>query len=252
MPVSGEIVSAQRGLYEIQELAVLAERAAKQQRHVVGLVDGTLILWNLEDKPRNFHDQIIEKYRESFDLLYDHQVPLMGYISQSGSADVINILRVGLCPEDPVNCDKCPYKGKQPELPCEPIAGVTDAVLFATVLQDGERSPIFKSSSEILKEYGRHTIYFFYLNVRSEIARIEIPQWVAQTSVLLDFVHAVAYDQTEKGQGYPVSLSEAHEQAIIRGNEREQFYRSLEQMYVRQGLPVNLSRKFIKKRNIGI
>jgi len=250
--VSGEVVSAQRGSLEIRELAAHSEQAAKQQRKVVGLTDGTLILWNLEGKPRDFQREILHNYLNSFEVMKSSQIPFMGYISQPRSADVINVLRVGLCPEHPTNCDKCPYKGKDQELPCEPIEGITDAVLFATVLQNGERSSTFRSSSAILDEYGIHTIYFFYLNVRAEIARIEIPKWVSQNTVLLDFVHAVAYDQAEKGQGYPVSLAEAHEQAIIRGNEREQFYRLLEQLYVRQGLQVNISRKAFKKRNVSI
>jgi hypothetical protein len=218
----------------------------------MGLTDGTLILWNLEGKPRDFQREILHNYLSSFEVMKSSQVPFMGYISQPGSADVINVLRVGLCPEHLTNCDKCPYKGKNQELPCEPIEGITDAGLFAPVLQDGERSSTFKSSSAILDEYGIHSIYFFYLNVGAEIARIEIPKWVSQNTVLLDFVHAVAYDQAEKGQGYPVSLIEAHEQAIIRGNEREQFYRLLEQLYVRQGLEVSMSRKAFKKRNVSI
>lgn len=252
MAVSGEIVSAQRGALEIRELAALSEQAVKQQRKVAGLTDGTLILWNLEGKPKNFQQEILHDYLRSFEVLKSYQVPFMGYISQPGSADIINVLRVGLCPEHSTNCDKCPYKGKHQELPCEPIEGVTDAVLFATVLQDGERSSTFKSSSAILDEYGIHRIYFFYLNVGAEIARIEIPKWVSQNPALLDFVHAMAYDQAEKGQGYPVSLAEAHEQAIIRGNEREQFYRLLEHLYVRQGLQVSISRKAFKKRNVSI
>jgi hypothetical protein len=218
----------------------------------VGLTDGTLILWNLEGKPRNFQQEILHSYLTSFELIKSYQVPFMGYISQPGSADVINVLRVGLCPEYPTNCDNCPYKGKQQELPCEPIEGITDAALFATVLQDGERSPVFKSSSAVLDEYGIHRIYFFYLNVGAEIVRIEIPKWIAQDSPLLNFVHTTAYNQADKGRGYPVSLAEAHEQAVIRGNEREQFYRLLEQLYIRQGLQVTLSRKFLKKRNVGI
>jgi hypothetical protein len=250
--ISGEIVSAQRGSLEIRTLAAISEQAAKEQRKVVGLTDGTLILWNLEGKPKNFQQEILQNYLRSFEVMKSYQVPFMGYISQPRSADVINVLRVGLCPEHPVNCDKCPYKGKNQELPCEPIEGLTDAVLFATGLRDGERSSTFKSSSAILDEYGSHVIYFFYLNVGAEIVRIEIPKWVSQNSALLDFIHAAAYDQAKKGRGYPVSLAEAHEQAIIRGNERDQFYRLLEQLYVRQGLQVNISRKAMKKRNVSI
>lgn len=250
--ITSEIVSAQRGILEIQELVALVEDAAMQQRTAIGLTDGTLILWKLADRPQQFQRNILQKYLVSFDRLYEHRVPFMGYISRPGSADVINLLRVGLCPENPTNCDRCPYKGKGEELPCEPIEGVTDAEMFSKILRKGERSSIFKSSSAILDHYRNHKVYFFYLHAGAEIARIEVPQWIAQNSSLLDFTHAAAYDQAQKGQGYPISLAEAHEQAIVRGNEREQFYRLLEQLYVHQGLEVSVSRKFLRKRNVGI
>lgn len=252
IPFNGEMISSLRGALEIQELAKFAEDAASEQRTVAGLTDGTLILWNLEGKPKNFQREILNFYLSSFEQLKVLRIPFMGYISQPGSADVVNVLRVALCPEHPTNCDRCPYRDGEKELPCEPIAGVTDAILFASILQKGERSSVFKSQSEILQEYGSHTVYFFYLHVGWEIVRIEIPRWVADSPEFLDLVHTIAYDQAEKGQGYPVSLSEAHERAVIRGNEREQFYRIIEQLYVREGLRVNISRKSFKKRNVNI
>jgi len=252
IPVNGDMISSLRGAFEVQELATYAGELALEDRRIVGLTDGTLILWNLEGKPKDFSRDILTRYLTSFDQLKSLHIPVMGYISQPGSADVVNVLRVALCPDNPTNCDRCPYKGSDRELPCEPLAGVTDAVLFAAVLQPGERSPIFGSRSDILREYGSHAIYFFYLHVGQEIVRVEIPQWVAQQDDLLDVAHGAAFDQAEKGQGYPVSLSEAHEQAVIRGNEREQFYRLLEQLYVREGLHVTMSRKSFKKRHVTI
>lgn len=252
IPVTPEVISALRGALEIEELAKFAKQATHEQCTAVGLTDGTLILWNLEGKPRDFRQEILRFYLTSFEQMKGMQVPLMGYISQPGSADVINVLRVALCPQHPTNCDQCPYKGGDPELPCEPIAGVTDAILFSQILRKGERSPAFKSNSAILSEYGVHAIYFFYLNVGREIVRIEIPKWVVQNPRLLEFIHTTAYDQADKGQGYPVSLSEAHEQAVIRGNEREQFYRLLEKLYIREGLSVTMSRKSLKKRSVNI
>lgn len=251
IPVTSEIVGFRRGAWEIRELALLAEQAAQEQRKVLALTDGTLILWALVGKPPQLQQQILETYRSSFDLMYEYQVPFIGYISQPGSAEIINILRVGLCPENPTNCDKCPYK-HEPELPCEPIEGVTDADLFSTQLQPGERTALFKSRSDILQHYGPHTVYFFYVHVGTEIARIEIPHWVANDAALLDFVHAASYDQAQKGQGYPVSLAESHELAVVRSTEREQFFRTLEHLYVRQGLEVSISRKSLKKRNVNI
>lgn len=252
MPVNAEVISALRGAFEMQELALFAAQSARENRETVGFSDGTLILWNLEGKPQQFQQEILAGYLHCFEQLKSDGVPVLGYISQPKSADVIHALRVGLCPENPTNCDRCPHKGKVPELPCEPIDGVTDADLFAEFLDEGERSILFKSSSAILEAYGSHHIHFFYLHAGYEIVRIEVPQWVTQRPALLDLVHAAAYDQAQKGMGYPVSLSEAHEQAIIRGNEREQFYRLLEKLYVHEGFPVAISRKSLKKRHVGI
>ncbi|MCP4399339.1 MAG: DNA double-strand break repair nuclease NurA [bacterium] len=252
VPVNSEMISALRGALEIQELAGFAEEAAEEDRRVIGLTDGTLILWSLEGKPKDFQREILNFYLTSFEQMRRLGLPFMGYISQPGSADVVNVLRVALCPENPTNCDRCPYKGSDEELPCEPIAGVTDGILFSTILQEGERSTVFKSSSEILKEYGKQAVFFFYLHVGWEIVRIEIPQWLAENYGLLNLTHAVAYDQARKGQGYPVSLAEAHERAVIRGNEREQFYRIIENRYVREGLKVSISRKSFKKRHVNI
>lgn len=249
--VNSEIVGFRRGAWEIQELAGLAEQAVREQRQVLAMMDGTLILWALAGKPQNLQQQILDTYRSCFDLLYQYRIPVIGYISQPSSTEVINLLRVGLCPENPTNCDKCPYRN-DPELPCEPIEGITDADLFHKLLHPGERTAFFKSRSEILQHYGRHTVYFFYLHVGAEIARIEVPQWIVNDAALLDFVHGSTYDQAQKGQGYPVSLSEAHELAVVRSHEREQFFRFLEHLYVRQGLEVTISRKFLKKRNVNI
>ncbi len=251
IPVNSEIISALRGSLEIEQLAQLADQAAREHRTGIGLTDGTLILWNLEAKPKDFQQEILNFYLTSFEQLRRQNIPFIGYISQPRSADFINVLRVALCPEFPTNCDQCPHTEKD-ELPCEPIAGVNDAGLFSAILHKGERSAVFKSQSAILSAYGIHAVYFFYLHVGAEVVRIEIPKWVAYDPKLLDFVHAAAYDQAQKGQGYPVSLSEAHEQAVIRGNEREQFYRILGNFYVREGLPVNISRKSFKKRNVNI
>ncbi len=217
----------------------------------VALYDGTLIFWHLEATPEDFSAYILREFLKVLDNFQKWRVPIAGYISYPRSADVIHTLRVGMCPERFVNCDKCPYRDL-PELPCEPIQGVIDQTIFSYLLEPGERSTVFKSTSKILKNYGSHTIYFFYLNVGSEIARVEIPEWVAKNQNLLALTHAVIYDQVEKGQGYPVSLAEAHEKAVVRGSDRELFYRLLQDALVQQNIRVQSSCKSQKKRQISI
>ena len=69
------------------------------------------------------------------------------------------------------------------------VAGVQDRELFSNLLGQGERSALFISQSSIVqKHYGVHQVYFFYLRVDDEIARVEIPRWVAMDESLLNLV----------------------------------------------------------------
>ena len=61
---------------------------------------------------------------------------------------------------------------------------------------------------------------------------------MATTPALLDLVHAVAYDQAQKGDGYPVALAEAHQHVVVRNTERDLFYDMVTTAYAaRHGLP---------------
>ena len=259
MSVNSELLGIKRGALEFEELARLGEEARAEDRIAVALSDGTLILWSLEGSPQDFRAQVLNEYLSCLERLRRSRVPVAGYISQPGSSDVVNALRVGLCPEEFANCDRCPWM-EEPEEdenqgrrwrsdpPCSEIEGVTDQLLFAELLGVNERSTAFRSSSRILDEYGPHRVYFFYVNVGTEIARVEVPRWVVEEDELLDLVHVCVCDQAEKGQGYPVTLSEAHEKAVVRGADRELFYRFLRDTFVQHEISARLSAKQFRKR----
>jgi NurA-like 5'-3' nuclease len=127
---------------------------------------------------------------------------------------------------------------------------MADADVYADRLAEGQRGPISLSLARANREFYReHAIHFFYLRVGTEIARVEIPQWVATNMVLVDRVHAVVYDQALRGQGYPVALARAHEQAIVRASDRRIFLQMVEQMLVNNELPALNSRKRDSKQN---
>jgi hypothetical protein len=137
--------------------------------------------------------------------------------------------------------------------PCGGIEALTDDLLFSTLLQPGERSALFGSRSKILNEYGPdNKTCFFYLHAGSEIARIELPRWVAQDSRLLAQAHALAFDQAEKGQGYPRALTEAHERAIVRGADRNAFFTLMERFMAKEHQQVHITRKALAKRTRSI
>ena len=177
----------------------------------------------------------------------DRQLALASYISFPRSTDVVNVLRVAVCPHDVVDSDRLCKTCTSRE--CEKVDGVRDRDVFLKLLEDGERSALFISASRIVKErYGENGIYFFYLRVDDEIARIEIPQWVAENASLLDLTHSLVFDQCRRGQGYPVALIEAHEQAVVTGADRENFWELVESSMITEHLPSPGSAKSFSKR----
>ena len=115
-------------------------------------------------------------------------------------------------------------------------------------LQLGERSARFASRSPVLRHYGPDGgIQFVYLHVGGEVARIEVPAWVGDDPALLDLVHAAVYDGCTRGWGYPPALAEAHEQAVIRGGEREAFLHMVMEALNVEGQPAAWSAKRLSK-----
>jgi hypothetical protein len=250
-PIEGNILGAKRSIAECQQLAELAAGLPGDST-TLALLDGTLILWGLEPYPDFVTDVLLHgglmKCLDAMRKLNkDRRLALASYISFPRSTDVVNVLRVVLCPDDTPDCDKqCP-PGKERD--CDSVAGVRDRDLFMNLLERGERSALFLSPSKIVKEhYGEHRVYFFYLRVDDEIARVEIPQWVAESETLLNLTHSLILDQCQRGRGYPVVLSEAHEQAVVTGMDRENFWELVESTMVDEHLPTSTSGKSLSKR----
>lgn len=250
-PIEGTLLGIKRSVDECRRLAELAAELPSDSS-TLALLDGSLILWGLEAYPEFVTEALLDKGFLSYlndirKLNNGKRLALASYISFPRSTDVVNALRVALCPHDPPDCDRYCPQNKQRD--CDMVAGVQDRELFSNILGQGERSAIFISQSSIVqKHYGVHQVYFFYLRVGGEIARVEIPQWVARDENLLNLVHALVLDQCQRGQGYPVALSEAHEKAVVTGMDREYFWQLVESSLVDENLPSLSSAKSRSKR----
>ncbi len=249
--VEGNILGARRSVEECRRLAALAS-GLPPGRDCLALLDGTLILWGLEAYPDFVTDVLLHRgLLECLDNLKKlndgRRLALASYISFPRSTDVVNVLRVAVCPGDVPDCDRdCP-PGKARA--CEAVAGVRDRDLFMELLADGERSALFVSPSKVVAEhYGEHRVHFFYLRAGDEIARIEVPQWVAANDALMNLAHGLVLDQCRRGHGYPVALSEAHELAVVTGADRESFWELVESSLIEEHLPDASSAKSMSKR----
>jgi len=248
--IEGVLLGIKRSVDECQQLAKLAAELSPDSL-TLALLDGSLILWGLAAYPEFVTDVLLNKgflhYLEEIRQLSGNRLALASYISFPRSTDVVNVLRVALCPHDPPDCDRyCPVNKVRD---CDKVAGVQDRELFSNLLGQGERSAVFITQSSVVeKHYGVHQVYFFYLRVGDEIARMEIPKWVAKDENLLNLVHSLVLDQCRRGQGYPVALSEAHEKAVVTTADRENFWQLVETSLMDENLSSLSSAKSQSKR----
>ncbi|HEY92455.1 MAG TPA: DNA double-strand break repair nuclease NurA [Dehalococcoidia bacterium] len=249
--IEGVLLGIKRNVEECHQLANLAGELS-QNSLTLALLDGSLILWGLEAYPEFITEALLTQgflhYLDDIRKLNNgKRLALASYISFPRSTDVVNVLRVAICPHDPPDCDRYCSPGEKRD--CDTVAGVRDRELFVNLLGQGERSDVFISQSSIVrKHYGVHQVCFFYLRVDNEIARVEIPRWVATNVSLLNLVHSLVLDQCQRGQGYPVALSEAHEQAVVTGADRENFWQLVESSLVEEHLSSLTSAKSQSKR----
>ena len=253
-PIEGQLLGIKRS---VEECRLLAEQVVKLKANlpVVVLLDGSLILWGLAGQV--YPDFVVQELLlngflkhigELRELSRDKRLAIASYISFPRSTDVVNTLRLAICPHQPVNCDYY-CSGKFEGRECDVVAGLLDRELFSRLLAPGERSAIFSSRSSVVeKYYGIHEVNFFYIKLSEEVVRVEIPLWVVEDSKLVDLVHATILDQCQHGLGYPVALSEAHEKAVVTGADREQFWQLVEQTLAEEKIWLESSAKQRSKR----
>ena len=253
--VEGPLLGLVRTVAEIEALADAIE-ALPGDEPIAALLDGSLILWGLagRDQPdfvrrRILDDGLLPALDRLLHVADARPLALASYISLPGSREVVNLLRLHHCPYQPANCDLHCRQVPPGQRGCDPVDGLLDRDLFAALLQPGERSALFTTTSSIVQaHYGPHQVRFFYLNVGDEIARVELPAWVADDPHRLALAHALLLDQSRKGEGYPVALSEAHEQAVVTGADRDLFQQLLFEALEGEHLSTSTSQKSRSKR----
>lgn len=215
----------------------------------LAMVDGSLLHWFLEDLPNEAIAHIIPPILAAWEQLRSVRIPLVGYLSASRSGESLSFLRPQACTFPTPNCTSYCANSEE-KAPCQVFDPLRDILFWASRLQPGQRGPLYRSTNKIVAHYSdAHQIYFCYLHVGAEIARIEVPAWVAEDAKLLDRSLSLVLAQIQKGYGYPIVLSEAHNHAVVKGGDRSRFFALLEQQMIKAGLRnVGTSYKETRKR----
>jgi NurA domain-containing protein len=206
-------------------------------------VDGTLLFSVLEERPRDFlRNRFYTEFVHHLERLRRARVPVAAYASRSRGTDLVRLFRA-VCGSTPLTCDVC--RGAHA---CA-LRGLTDAHVLGQGLDPWHRSGVFRVRSNVHDPYyGIHRVYFFLLATGDEIARVEVPEWVAQSRQLLDTLHAVLVDQCQKGFGYPAVLARADDRAVVSLSDRTVLDTLVQQELARQGVLARPSAKLSRKQ----
>jgi hypothetical protein len=242
-PVTSDLVSAQRDLAELRTLAALGLAEPAQDPPRLALADGSLLPWlqraALSEGQRQ---QLLDDYLEALDRCRAGDLALAGFVSRPHSAEVVALLYLAQLPEE----ERPGIKS----LSDTPYRGLTDRALFG-FLRTGERSALFSRGTAMNRDFRArgHTVLFFYMNTGADLARVEVPEWVARSPERLALVQAAVSDQCRFNNGYPYVLTRADEQAVIMADERQILEDMIARALARHGLPLpELSRKAQQKR----
>ena len=258
--ISGPLLGALRTVREVERLADAVENLP-DDRPVLALLDGTLAFWDLQrgNYPRYVADVLIaERLQPALARLRTastnrRPVAVAAYTSRPRTTEVAGALRLMLCEQADADCNRLCTARHSDLTSCDGAAGFDDRELFELLLEPGRRSPLYRSSHLAARfalglATGQEWSHFYYLNGGAEIARVEVPDWLADDPELLALSHAMLVKQCQLGLGYPVAISEAHEQAVITGHDREEFRRLTLMLLEQQGLPTPESAKATSKR----
>ncbi len=243
--VQGQLLNVKRQVAEIAALADLCE----EHRNVVALVDGSLILTSISRSIQEEPSFLLEEYLALLDRIHDSGAIIASYISRPASTEIVSALRLGWCPDE--TCDRVCRFAERSDRQCATSIDIPDRLMLAEAgIASGERTGAWRSLWKTSHEhYGSHAVHFFYIDMRAEIARVEIPEWVANDPVALDRLHAVLLAQGRVGDdGYPRVLIEAHHCAVVNASDRRMFQSLLDQALQGRGYSALSSAKERAKR----
>ena len=258
--ISDPLLGALRMVREVERPADAMENLP-DDRPVLALLDGTLAFWDLQrgNYPRYVAGVLIADRlqpalaRRRAASTNRRPVAVAAYTSRPRTTEAAGALRLMLCDQGDGDCNRLCTARRSDLTSCDGAAGFDDRELFELLLEPGHRSPLYRSSHLAARfalglATGQEWSHFYYLNGGAEIARVEVPDWLADDPELLALSHAMLVKQCQLGLGYPVAISEAHEQAVISGYDREEFRRLTLMLLEQRGLPNGESAKGFSKR----
>ncbi len=228
--ISNRTVDARRTVAEMKTLAQKAWDMRHEINHpLILLYDNHLLFWVNNDVTGS--EAITKDYHAALTQIHDVQAngirtSLAGYIDSPHRSRVMLRLLYLMSLKDEQD-----VKFHERDLAeGGDLEGLRDKHLFDYVLQPGERSAVMVQNSPQNFAYRQrgegYEIAFFYIKVgdqfHNNIARVDVPMWVARDPEALNDLHAVLVSQSAmQGRNpYPYALTRADELAYISARDK--------------------------------
>lgn len=196
----------------------------------LAFLDGSLVVTFAEafdDATRKHYINCVLRLLQASET---YRIPLVAYIDTTYARDLTLMLqRLANLPEAPT---------------------LHDAPLLGKFMKWGDRTPLFRCRRPgILADYPSQgdQIAFTYLKAHEGYpVRLELPIWIYEAGIhdqVLDWVRS----EIIVGQGYPYAIETADQTAVLKTEDRQVFYRILQDWAATEQLNLRLSRKMVSK-----
>lgn len=223
-------VNIRRFEMEIERLVEFIEACPTPDQCLV-FFDGALVVTFAEPFDEESQAAYVTAMLKLLKASEQHRVPLVGYIDTSYAHDLTRLLH---------------HSCGLPE-----TERVHDAQVINSGLNWGDRVGFYRCDrGGILDQCGELSdrIGFTYLKTTRDTypARLEMPLWVWQEgrlNAVLDWVRA----EVVVGGGYPYAIETADQTAVLQTQDRQVFYRILQEWAAQETIKLRFSRKMVSK-----
>lgn len=223
-------VSMRRFQMETERLVEYMKVCSDPESSLVFL-DGSLVATFadvFDPETKNFYVEcLLELLRTSEKC----RVPLVAYIDTTSAKDLTGMLQALF------------------DLP-EPRS-IHDAQLLSRSMEWGDRTPLMLCERSGILDYyeeQRRTVTFTYLKTNRDNypARLEMPIWMHQAGITEKVVNWVR-GEVIVGSGYPYVIETADQTAVLQVEDRQAFYKILQDWAESHELDLRFSRKMVSK-----
>lgn len=226
-------VNDRRFLLECDKLVEQIRAFAESPVKPVCFFDGSLVISFVQhmqpERQRLYVDAVVTLLEASA----HYRVPLVGYVDTSYAYDLVAMLDL---------LAGRPDRGR-----------ISDGGLLRPRMGWGDRTAAYICAREdkVLPLGGTKyydQVCFVYLKTTAgrPPARLDLPRWLLEAGELERVVDVVRAECVV-GNGYPYAVETADAVAVITHQDRERFYRLLQEFTEKENLPLRFSRKAVSK-----